>query len=171
MSLFGWTLCAIGIFALLVLLITSGDIKDWLDGAGGRRITRRGQLAHHRKEIAKLKAQIEACPACTPPDLPFPTVEEIADADALAGPGTHVPAPIDAGCRDTPLANAETQATDVTALRNAMGMGRTAVFPVVAVPPPQQIPAGPGSTDPTEVSPATGQRAVVSVDTALNEAS
>lgn len=109
MSLFGWTLCAIGIFALLVLLITSGDIKDWLDGAGGRRITRRGQLARQRDEIAELKQQIADCPHCTPPAPSFPTVEEIADSDRSDQTRTiNAPAPVDNGCRDTPLAAAQT---------------------------------------------------------------
>lgn len=51
-------------------------------------------------------------------------------------PGTEpVPAPIEQGCRDTPSSNADTQAVDVTDLRDALGEGDTAVIPVVAIPP------------------------------------
>jgi hypothetical protein len=98
-------------------------------------------------------------------------------------PATQVPAPVDTGIRDTPLANAETQPVDVQELREAVGEGDTQVLPVVspvvAVEPtprvtwgvtpvlPLQVKAGPGSADPTEVLPAVSRRAKTNVATAL----
>jgi hypothetical protein len=46
-------------------------------------------------------------------------------------PATQVPAPVDNGCRDTPLANAETQPVDVRELREAVGEGDTQVLPAI----------------------------------------
>jgi hypothetical protein len=47
-------------------------------------------------------------------------------------PATQVPAPVDNGIRDTPLANAETQPVDVRELREAVGEGDTQTLPVVS---------------------------------------
>lgn len=85
---------------------------------------------------------------------------------------------------------AETQAVDVSTLREALGEGDTQTLPVVspvvpvvdepmppvtwgvtATKPLWQIKAGPGSTSPSEVNRPAGHRAVIAVDTALNEAS
>jgi hypothetical protein len=85
---------------------------------------------------------------------------------------------------------AETQAVDVSVLRDAVGEGDTQLLPVVsavepleptpkvtwgvtATKPLWQVKAGPGTTDPTELSRVAGQRAVASVKAAtdLDEAS
>lgn len=159
--MWGWTLMALGLSALAVLVLTSGDIRDRLEGGGGRRISRRAQLAQQRDEITELKQKIAACPRCTPSE--FPTHEELIVADALAGPGTTIPAAADTSgwinLRDTPTEDPEhlltalvdqdpeaTQALGVTALREAaqMDAGRTAtlpaVTPVVPAPPAVDLP-------------------------------
>jgi hypothetical protein len=94
----------------------------------------------------------------------------VADTPVVAE--TYEPADPNAETQAVPqIAVDKTQPIDVRAVRDLIGMGRTAVFPVVAVQPPTEIPAGPGSTDPTEVSKATGILATVRVSDALGEAS
>lgn len=114
MGYFGWTLCAVGVMALLALLITSGDIRDHTAGTGERRISRRSQLAAQRKRIAALEEQIAKCPTCTPEELGFPTVEEIAASDRSdPAPYMAAPAGVDIGVASAPLA-AATTARDTT---------------------------------------------------------
>lgn len=82
----------------------------------------------------------------------------------------------------------ETQPVDVSKLRDAVGEGDTRTLPVVSpvipvepVPPVTwgitatkplwQVPAGPGSSRPEELSPTAGRLATVRVADAMNEAS
>lgn len=192
--MWGWLLMALGLTALAVLTLTSGDIRDRLEGGGDRRTSRKAALAaageenrRLRERITELQAQIN----------PIPSFQEIAAADAAdtapkyhqaapaflpgAQPRTPDPAPSDSEHLLTELVDQDpeaTQALGVSALRAAaqMDAGRTATMAAISrvesVPPVTWgVPAGPGSSKPTELSETTGRLAVVRVANAMNEAS
>lgn len=107
------------------------------------------------------------------PHLLTELVQQDAEATQSLGVGAlRAAAAMDAG---------ETQVMDVADVRNAV----TAVVPVpplrdqlppvtwgiTATRPLWEVPAGPGSTAPTELSPTTGKRAVINVADAVTEAS
>jgi hypothetical protein len=89
-------------------------------------------------------------------------LQHLLGADAGV-PGTEpVPAPIEPGCRDTPASNADTQAVDVSELRDAIGEGDTAVIPIVAIPPTMPVlPAAVDSLPPLTWGTKTGDQAAL----------
>lgn len=197
--MWGWVLMAIGLSALLVIVLTSGDIRDRFTGTGDRRISRRAQLAQQRNRIADLEQQIADCPTCTPPL--FPTDEQLVVADALAGPGLDVPAPADdpmswihraaepkpmtEGPRIQPDApavaetyepadpNAQTQQTNVAALR--AGLDATVRLPRIPdrAPAPNalDIPAPHPMASATSIPVTAVNNAVSNIEAVMSEAS
>lgn len=123
-------LLSFGILAAVVVYLM--DPFGWFAGSGTRRAA-----AKPTPEARAVPAR--ACENCG--HLPgMPTTAQIADSDRSdPAPKFHQDAPIEAGCRDTAAANAETQPLSVADLRKATGEADTqtlpAVTPVKPVPP------------------------------------
>lgn len=152
----------------------------------------RGRSDRHLHLLKQADAEVRRLRAILGEDAHLPAAQAPAPADTEGSCFNEPdPQPLPDGPRavaDTPTVAetyepadplAETQPTNVASLRNALGLAATQQLPVVSRVEPvprvtwgvKDIPAGPGSSKPTEISEATGRRATVSVANALDEAS
>lgn len=191
-----YLLIAVPLASGIVLWAVGIDPRTWFTGTGKRRYTRQS-AAEAGETIRDLEMQLaaarkRACRNCGErADSGMPSRQEIAESDAAdTTPKTRVPAPADNGCRDTPLAAAETARDETLAalarpgeeqlladLERARAAAVTAVIPIVANPLRAAVDARLNIPSPHPLSSATAvpadfpERAHIKVTAALNEAS